>query len=59
MEIVGTGALQGGTVDSYGDHRMAMSAAVASLLCKTPVTIIDAQAINKSYPTFFEDFNTL
>jgi len=59
MEIVGTGVLQGGTVDSYGDHRMAMSAAVASLLCESPVTITGAQAINKSYPTFFEDFNTL
>ncbi|MCI8590540.1 MAG: 3-phosphoshikimate 1-carboxyvinyltransferase [Clostridiales bacterium] len=59
IEIAGTGALHGGTVDAYGDHRIAMSAAVASLLCQTPVSLSGAQAVEKSYPTFFEDFNQL
>ncbi|MCI8332585.1 MAG: 3-phosphoshikimate 1-carboxyvinyltransferase [Clostridiales bacterium] len=59
MEIIGTGILKGGTLDSAGDHRIAMSAAVASLLCESPVAITGAQAVEKSYPTFFEDFAKL
>ncbi len=56
MTVHGTGRLRGGTVSSWGDHRIAMSAAVASLLCNDSVTIEDAQAVAKSYPGFFEDF---
>lgn len=57
--IRGTGALTGGTVDSFGDHRIAMSAAVAACLCAEPVTITGAQAVNKSYPRFWEDLSNL
>ncbi len=49
------GALTGGTVQSCNDHRIVMSAAIAALICKEPVTIIGAEAVNKSYPTFFEE----
>ena len=59
MIITGTGRLHGGTIDSHADHRMVMSAAVASLLCDEPVTIAGAQAVEKSYPHFFEDFSKL
>lgn len=59
MIISGTGALKGGTADGFGDHRIVMSAAVASVLCNEPVEIIGAEAVNKSYPTFFEDFKKL
>ena len=49
------GTLKGGTVQGCNDHRIVMSAAIASLICKEPVTIIGAEAVNKSYPTFFEE----
>lgn len=51
--------LRGGSVDGSNDHRIVMAAAVAAAFCKGSVTITDAQAVNKSYPTFFKDFNTI
>ena len=57
--VYGTGTLIGGTVDSVNDHRIAMSAAVASLICEQDVTIKNAQDVNKSYPAFFDDFKKL
>lgn len=59
MEIHGHGQLSGGTADACGDHRIAMLLAAASVLCRTPVTIIGAGAVGKSYPGFFEDFAAL
>lgn len=53
------GRLEGGQVDSAGDHRIAMMAAACSVLCKGRVIINDAQVVNKSYPGFFEDFQRL
>ena len=46
--------LKGGTVESFGDHRIVMLAAIASLLCKEKVRIIGWHAVRKSYPSFFE-----
>ena len=57
--VYGTGRLAGGSVDSCNDHRIAMSAAVASLLCEKEVTILGAEAVRKSYPRFWEDFEAL
>lgn len=57
--INGTGKLKGGTVNSYNDHRIVMSAAIASCFCEENVTIINAEAVNKSYPQFFEHFKAL
>ncbi len=57
--IRGGKPLHGGTVDSWNDHRIAMTAAVASLLSRSAVTITNAQAVRKSYPAFFVDFATL
>lgn len=57
--INGTGKLMGGTVDSYNDHRIVMSAAVASCFCEDKVVIKNAEAVNKSYPQFFEHFKAL
>lgn len=45
--------LTGGTVDSFRDHRIAMSAAIAATQCTRKVTIIDAQCVEKSYPNFW------
>ncbi len=62
--IRGTGGLKGGTIDACNDHRIPMSAAIASCAClsdtaQNDVVIIGAEAVNKSYPHFFEDFNML
>ena len=57
--IEGTGKLKGGTVDSFSDHRIAMSAAIASLICEKEVRILNAECVKKSYPAFFEDFKKL
>jgi 3-phosphoshikimate 1-carboxyvinyltransferase len=56
MIIRGQKTLCGGEVDSFNDHRIAMSAAIASLVCKNAVKITRFEAINKSYPTFGENF---
>ena len=50
---------RGGTVDSHNDHRIAMAAAIASTVCTKPVTIRGAEAVNKSYPKFWEEFQRL
>lgn len=57
--VITGGRLVGGTVDSARDHRIAMSAAIASIRCKEQVRILGADAVKKSYPAFFEDFNLL
>jgi len=57
--ISGKNELNGGEVDSWNDHRIAMSLAIASLRCKNDVIIKDSSCINKSYPTFWQDFKKL
>lgn len=57
--VRGTSALDGGIVDSFNDHRIVMSAAIASAICKDSVVIGGAQAVNKSYPRFSCDFALL
>ena len=51
--------LKGGVVDSFGDHRIAMSAAIAATVCSEPVIIKNADAVEKSYPDFFKDYQKL
>lgn len=51
--------ISGGEVFSFNDHRIVMSMAVASLASQEEITIREAQAVSKSYPGFFEDFNKL
>jgi len=41
------------------DHRIAMAAAVAACACSEPVVITGAQAVEKSYPTFWHDLRAL
>ncbi len=57
--VRGLPALRGGTVDSAGDHRIAMSAAVAATRCAGAVTVKGAETVAKSYPCFWDDFNML
>ena len=58
LTVYGTG-FTGGTVNSYQDHRIAMSAAIAATVCKEDVTIRDAQCVSKSYPGFWEEYARL
>ena len=58
LTVYGTG-FTGGTVDSVNDHRIAMSAAIASTVCTEPVTVLGAEAVRKSYPQFWEEFSRL
>lgn len=57
--INGKNILPGGTVDGCRDHRIVMASAVAAQKCINPVIIKGAQAVNKSYPDFFKDYNSL
>ncbi len=47
------------TVDSVGDHRIAMAAAIAAVTADGPVTILGSQCVAKSYPGFWEDYKQL
>ena len=57
--ITGKARLLGGEVDSYNDHRIAMSASVASLVCEKEVRITRFEAINKSFPSFLDIFDRI
>ena len=58
--IIVTGhPLSGGTVSGSGDHRIVMAAAIAAAVCDSAVIISGAEAVDKSYPTFFKDFARL
>lgn len=52
-------AFIGGTVDSCNDHRIAMAAAIAATVSSGPVMIKQAQCVNKSYPTFWQEYKHL
>ena len=53
MDVTGVESLAGGSVDSFGDHRIAMSLAVAALVAKDGITIADTGCVSTSFPTFF------
>ncbi len=60
LDIQGKERLAGGAaVDSWGDHRIAMMAAVAATRCEKPVTVLGAECVAKSYPNFWEDYEAL
>jgi 3-phosphoshikimate 1-carboxyvinyltransferase len=54
LVIEGPQRLKGGTVDSFGDHRIAMAMAIAALAADEPVTITDIACVATSFPGFFE-----
>ena len=53
MRVSG-GRMQGGQVDSRGDHRIAMSFAIAGLRSERPISILDCANVNTSFPGFAE-----
>ncbi len=59
LVVKGKTDLQGGVVNGYNDHRIVMSASILSTLCKEGVVISDSNAVKKSYPDFFADFNKM
>lgn len=60
LTIRGKETLPGGvTVDSWNDHRIAMMAAAAATKCLSPVTVLGAECVGKSYPRFWEDYEAL
>jgi len=58
MRITG-GEIGGGSVESHGDHRIAMALAVAALSARGAVGISGDEAVDKSYPGFFEDLKAI
>lgn len=59
LVIAGKPRLTGGTVEAHRDHRIVMMAAVAAIRCEQPVIIHGAEAVDKSYPAFFEHYRAL
>jgi len=57
--VKGTGSVQGAAVAACGDHRIAMALAVAALAASGSTEISGAEAIKKSYPSFFADLSSL
>lgn len=53
--VSGGAVPRGGAVDSGGDHRIAMAAAIAALACREPVTITGFACVGTSYPSFLDD----
>ena len=58
LEITGGVPLQGADLDSYDDHRVAMSLAIAALLANGPSHLYNAQAASISYPNFIHTLKT-
>lgn len=56
---VSHGVFSGCTVDAAGDHRIAMAAAIGASVAYGDVTILGAQCVNKSYPSFWEVYQQL
>ena len=59
LTVYGVSTLPGGAVDGANDHRIVMAAAIAATRCQGPVTIRGAEAVKKSYPNFWRDYETL
>ena len=59
LTVRGVSAFTGGTVDGANDHRIVMAAAIAATRAAAPVTILGAEAVNKSYPSFWDEYKRL
>lgn len=54
MDIIGVERLGGGNVESFGDHRIAMSLSVAALASTGHITVSDTDCVATSFPSFFQ-----
>lgn len=59
LTVYGVSTLPGGVVDGANDHRIVMAAAIAATRCQGSVTIRGAEAVRKSYPGFWRDYENL
>ena len=59
MIIHGGKPLHGATIQTFMDHRIAMSFAIASLIAEGTTTILDQEVVNISYPGFYEDLDRI
>ncbi|MFQ6080256.1 MAG: 3-phosphoshikimate 1-carboxyvinyltransferase [Candidatus Bathyarchaeia archaeon] len=59
LVIRGPRKMQGATIDPHNDHRIAMACAVAALAASGETRIQNAECVNKSYPSFFDDLRLL
>ena len=59
MEIVGGGNIVGGTVESHGDHRVAMAMAVCGLFAEEPIKVMGNECIDISFPNFEETLKSV
>jgi 3-phosphoshikimate 1-carboxyvinyltransferase len=59
IQVDGPNDLRGATVDSLGDHRLAMTFAIAGLVAAGPTTILGADSVAISYPSFFADLERI
>ena len=59
LTVSGVDGLRGGTADAHNDHRIAMMLAIAATRADGPVTITGAESVRKSYPNFWEDYQSL
>ena len=58
MDIFG-GTINGATINSFGDHRIAMTAIIASLVSNGDIIIEDCQNIDTSFPSFIKISNSI
>lgn len=59
MVITGTDTIHGNVVSSHDDHRIAMALAIRAMKASGITTIVQSEAVNKSYPQFFKDLKKL
>ncbi len=59
LAVTGTDRIRSCTVDGANDHRIVMAAAILATRADGPVTILGAEAVEKSYPTFFDEYRRL
>lgn len=59
LEITGVSSLKGGNINGYNDHRIVMSAAVCAARSDEDIAATFAMSINKSYPDFYIDYNSI
>lgn len=57
--VIDGGSLSGGAIDGFNDHRIVMAFSIAASFANSDSTITCAEAVNKSYPRFFDDFSAI
>ena len=59
MKITGSGLLNGASVESFGDHRIAMTNAIAGMIARGETIIEGAESASVSYPDFWDTIENI